>query len=285
LSFVAESSFTITNKVRNTRQITFGDRLLTPWICDVYRVWEIEKTLVSSVGGGSGVAIAAAVPRDMRESYFIAYRRTQSGSSRTTVRSYQTQFDAITYSGWRNLAGFTGFLPLGCAGTPAFPACWSLADHPEGCGKVTYRSIWEELPGEITECSLTSGSWASPCQNIEAMPLYPGPPPPFNNTEQVQPESRLVVTFVAANIPESLVTWQQQRTGPDALFLGDNWFTPSPDDGGNYQNIHAYGNELGSATTVRYSRTIDDPPQTIYGSPAGLELREGNWVFVGVMNA
>ena len=285
LSFVASSSFRMTHNVRNTGQVQFGDRLLTPWISDVYRIWEIERTLVSDVGGGNGVAIASAVPRDMRESYFIAYRRTQFGSSRTTVRSYQTERDAISYSGWRNLAGFTGFLPLGCAGTPAFPACWSLEEHPSGCGRVTHRSVWEELPGEITECSLTSGSWSGPCQNIEAMPLYPGPPPSFNLTEEIPSEARLVVTFVTANIPGSLVTWQSAATGPDALTLGDNWFTPSPDDGGNYQNIHAYGNELGSATTVRYSRTIDDPPQTIYGSPAGLELREGNWVFVGVMNA
>lgn len=285
ISFVVESSYVSVATMRDTGKARVVDDVILPYISYADKYWEVKVDYETRVGGGVQLSIASAVPRDTRESYYIATRKINFGSTVTTGVGYEYIFDDIYYIGWRNFPGWTGFLPFGCAWSPNFPACWTLAEHPEGCGKVRHRAVWREVNMNSGECGVSSGSWLSPCANMDDLPRLEDQLEGSAETVVEPHNSELVVRFVSANIPEVLVTLTGTATGEDASFLGNAWFIPSPDDFGNYQNIHAYGNELGSATTVRYSRTIDDPPQTIYGSPAGLELREGNWVFVGVMNA
>ena len=90
----------------------------------------------------------------------------------------------------------------------------------------------------------------------------------------------MTVWFVAANLDGPLVT---RYTEQPTTFDGD-WFVKSPTDDGLFHQIHAHGNEFGSATTIRHSTTINGG-FAIYGSPSRPEMFNRNWVYIGVMNA
>jgi hypothetical protein len=264
--------------------IGFGDRLPQLFIADVFRTWAFRREQVTENNGTEFVRSALAVPQYTREGYYYAVNRQSGSGFKITSINFPRVGDAYSYSAWRNVPGFTGFLPMGCVGTPSFPACWQLAEHPAGCGKVTDRHIWEEFVSD-TECSaLTNGGpWASTCQQVEPM-VYNIPQQGSSDFESIPRKSNLKVFFVSNSDFSPIKTLDQDREGEGAEFHGDPWFIPSPTPLNMVQFISAYQNEMGSGNVVKHSPNINTGATELIGSPQFPDMKDEGVTFIGVIN-
>jgi hypothetical protein len=268
--------------------IGYTDRLEAPFIADVFRAWafkSVNETVIQSDGSFNSSAVV--VPRGMRESYYYAVRKYRSGDYRVQNGGYEFRADAYRYVSWRNLAGFTGFLPMGCAGTPSFPACWTLGEHPAGCGPVKDRHIWFEQPPESDdEClALTNaGPWAGVCDQVEPMAYLNEQPPVPVEIETTPARADLTVYFVSSNDASPIKTSERRVEGPNAPFLGDPWFVFAPDETGGPQFLSAQQNEMGSGTLINYAPEISTASDQLKGSPQFEDMKTEGFTFIGVIN-
>jgi len=227
----------------------------------LFRDWQFEVDYELDFTAGRYKQTAAAVPAMMREAYYYALLEGDSGGLVTRQRFYHYERDPYTYETWRNVPGYTGFLPMGCVNSPNFPSCWRLDDHPSGCGKVRARTVNEEFYNP-DECSsiVDNGPWAQVCQNADAA-FGSAPAPPENRFGPVGEtkvrKSRLKVRIVYGGDYDSRLTYEKFEEGEGAEFNGFRWFDFSPTDSGFYDWIYANTNSFGYSDTLLYSPTIN----------------------------
>ncbi|MGL6290148.1 MAG: hypothetical protein ACRC2H_05635 [Silanimonas sp.] len=238
-----------------------GDDLSFPPRGFLSRDWVFRVEESVDYTSGRTKQTAVSVPAMMREAYYYAVLDARGGGFTSTQTFHVFVQDPYSYETWRNFPGWTGFLPMGCAGSPRFPSCWTLQEHPEGCGKVRARTVREEFYNP-NDCSslVDNGPWSQVCQNADSA-FGERPPPNATNIDPVavqkQRESRLVVKFIYGGDYSSRVTYVRTVTGEGSEFNGFRWFDFSPTDTGFYDWIYAKTNRLGTSDTLIYSPTIN----------------------------
>ena len=209
------------------------------------RAFRITVTIESFFGEDRRVGIV--LPAFDRCAYYYAIREKRDGYSKSVGKSTESLNDPWSYGTWRNFPGFTGSTSGGI---------YRRADHPDGCGPVdanTVRSIHTYAPYLCSDFA-DQGSWASVCDNADAMTRTSAlPPNQFSITTEPAKEI-LTAWLVNASEIEELRVASDTKTNPD--HVDASWFITSPDPD-TFEQIYmeSWHNCWGDALGVAYYTT------------------------------
>ena len=265
--------------------IVYGDDPVKPYEFFLIRNRGFRKTTELTLTVGEFVASSVTMPFHDRCAYYYTYAKGAASKQKFYSDVYLTLGDPYSCAGWRNLIGWTGFTPIGCVGTPPPYACWTRAQHPDGCGPVEYRSVYapgaEYSPYPCSDFA-DRGPWCFTCDNAEELAYTLTLPelvqkPAIVEIDKVQRKTTLLnESMFAPLLIENVET----------TFLGylNPWFIPSPaQDSGNTQYLDVTHNVFGDGTALRYWAQPNVGPITVIGSPYVAAMETKPTTFVGVV--
>ena len=252
----------------------FGDTPQRLNLGFMFRTKTFKRVTTINIRTGISRQSSITVPAWTREAY--AYAKFDYALSDTTIISpqYINLTDPYSYATWRNLAGYT-----------AYSGIYPQGEHPAGCGKVTRRTVnYEQFDEYVCSDFANQGPWSKPCDDAERMAYVITLPTLSSTTTTTSTKSQLDVTLVSCSDHTPLLT--KTIKSSDRYFLAGFWFIPSPDpETGFTAFMYATHNALGDANAMKYSSNIQEPPNTVIGTPHYPLMETENTTFIGVINA
>ncbi|MGL5001353.1 MAG: hypothetical protein ACRDAM_00255, partial [Casimicrobium sp.] len=266
------------------RGIAYGDFISNPQFGEMSRTKSFLHTTNVHERQGGVFKVAIAVPSGFREAYYYAKFEYAERESTSTFQSIKGLADPYQYLYWRNVCGFTGTCNgQGCCEAAGRgQAIWYLQDHPRGCGKVTKRMVANEIYTEAPCSDLANeGSWASECDDVEAMSYSLDDPPLQNSSTVKNNPSSLTVTLISSAQQSPLRVLYEERSG-NTGWDGGAWYRNSPEEVPS--TISATCNSLGLGDAVVCSPNINESPSFVVGAPKYQVMEKSNTTFVGVVD-
>lgn len=252
------------------------------------RTHRFRQDLTRENFDGERILIGVAVPKDVREAYYIGAMTYSDGYRKFTSSNYETRGDPYVYEGWRctvSTAGFA-FWPSDMQECP--PGCQTIRGiqaSPNNPRVIRYEAYFPYPCSEFID----TGPWAAKCDNADALKYeIPAPPLPASTSEDSPRKGRFEARYVCAGAPHNKTTVRAEIN--DASWTLPKFNIPSPDEFGFVQNVTASANALGGTESAVYQRSIGnqvytdrpDDPIEIYGPYQQAFMRPGV-VYIGVV--
>lgn len=259
---------------------TVADDIIYPPSGHLSRVARFKYFTDSKSWSGEGLSSAMVVPFYDRCAFLYAKGYSKQAYSHSTSYQYKELGDPWSCDTWRNFPGYTGHY----AGDINNGHWITLAQHPDGCGPVTARTV--RAPGAYYSsngpCSdfADKGPWCNTCDNAESL-VYTIPPPPLPPSTNVTDNNTVEITSWIVNA-SGLTPLKIAVKNKPAISAANPWFIMSPDPETNLtQYAEATNNAFGDSPVMRY---YDQPNGSVLtrGGPQPPGFT-GNTTFVGVV--
>ena len=265
-------------------KVSVSDDITNPGYGHLTRAKRFKRTTTIDTVTAECMATGVIVPFYDREAYLYAYFHTDQGRNHQVGYSYTTLTDPYSCRTWRNFPGYIGnWIDLGSGNYQLNRG----AQHPDGCGPVTARTVWENPAAPNYDpytCGdyADSGPWCFVCDNADNK-LYEIPPPtlPAAVNQSTPGKSQYQVTLVTGTSFGPIKTYYNGN----ASSFGD-WPLHSPLGDPNFssdQYAEETHNVMGSADVMRYSSNVNGP-FAILGGPAYGGIESGTLTFIGVID-